>query len=85
MEAVRQQGYEPTSIEDAWGKVILVQAEIALNPEMGSKATTAAKFLMQVSGYFEEKDQREPEDERGQEDFQLILELIDEEKIRREL
>lgn len=50
LDAVHREGYEAENLEDAWGKIIRVQAEIALDPAMGSKATTAAKFLSQVLG-----------------------------------
>lgn len=50
LDAVHREGYEAENLEDAWGKIIRVQAEIALDPAMGSKATTAAKFLAQALG-----------------------------------
>jgi len=50
LEAVRHEGFQAKSVEDAWGKIVRVQAEIALDPAMGSKATTAAKFLAQALG-----------------------------------
>ena len=81
IEAVRGQGYEPEDIEDAWGRVIKVQAEIALNPEMGSKATTAAKFLAHMIGFDEgDTQQAEVKTDQSREAFKYLLGLIESER-----
>ncbi|MCH7663049.1 MAG: hypothetical protein IH859_04170 [Chloroflexi bacterium] len=85
MEAVRRDGFQAESLEEAWGKIVSVQVEIALDPEMGSKATTAAKFLAQVVGLRHSpasESSRHPT-EIGSEAAQLLLELIAEERQHR--
>lgn len=42
---VRQAGYPVESLNDAWEVILGVQAEIALDKQGGTKATSAAKFL----------------------------------------
>ena len=50
LESVQTGGYEAETPEDAWGRLIGVQAEIALDKEQGSKATAAAKLVAQATG-----------------------------------
>lgn len=38
------------SPEEAWGRLVAVQAEIALEPENGSKATAAARLVAEATG-----------------------------------
>lgn len=38
------------SPEEAWGRLIAVQAEIALDPENGNKATAAARLVAEATG-----------------------------------
>ncbi len=38
------------SPEEAWGRLVAVQAEIALDPENGSKATAAARLVAEATG-----------------------------------
>ena len=85
LEAVRRDGFQAESLEEAWGKIVSVQAEIALDPEMGSKATTAAKFLAQVIGIRNSpaSASSRPPAEIGSQAAQLLLELIAEERQRR--
>lgn len=45
---VRQAGYRIDTLEDAWEVILGVQADIALDKEGGTKATSAAKFLREV-------------------------------------
>ena len=85
LEAVRRDGFQAESLEEAWGKIVSVQAEIALDPEMGSKATTAAKFLADVVGVRNSPASvsNRPPAEIGNQAAQLLLELIAEERQRR--
>lgn len=85
LETVRQRGYKAENMDDAWGAIVSVQAEIALDASMGSKATSAAKFLTQAMGIDSAKESQ-PEDETrnmGREAAQWMLALVEEEKIRR--
>ena len=85
LEAVRRDGFQAENLIEAWGKIVSVQAEIALNPEMGSKATTAAKFLAEVVGVRNSpaRASNRPPAEIGNQAAQLLLELIAEERQRR--
>jgi hypothetical protein len=38
------------SPEEAWARLVAVQAEIALEPENGSKATAAARLVAEATG-----------------------------------
>ncbi len=91
MDRVQQRGHAAVSAEDAWGQLVGVQAEIALDSDNGSKATAAAKLVAQATGMLET-----PEDEavegpgREGEDFLLgrelarqLVSLIEEERVRR--
>ena len=86
LEAVRRAGYEANTLEDAWGKIVRVQAEIALDPAMGSKATTAAKFLAQALGIAspELAASGSAPPEIGSQAAQNLLALIAAEKKRRD-
>lgn len=85
LEAIHRAGYEAESLEDAWGRIVRVQAEIALNPAMGSKATTAAKFLAQALGIASPKiaDSLSSPQEIGDPAAENLLALIAAEKTRR--
>jgi hypothetical protein len=50
IEAVRAMGLPAASAEDAWGRLVGVQARIALDEGGGSKATAAAKLVAQATG-----------------------------------
>lgn len=50
IEAVRALGLPAASAEDAWGRLVGVQARIALDEAGGSKATAAAKLVAQATG-----------------------------------
>lgn len=50
LTVVREGGYQVSSPDDAWGKLVGVQTKIALDAANGSKATTAAKFVAQATG-----------------------------------
>jgi hypothetical protein len=49
-EAVRLAGLDPATVEDAWGRLVGVQARIALNESGGTRATAAAKLVAQATG-----------------------------------
>lgn len=86
LEAVRHEGYQAESLEDAWGRIIRIQVEIALDPERGSKTTTAARFLAQalgISGSKMEKSLTSPPDIDSQSAKNLLSQIADE-KMRRE-
>ncbi|MDH3943418.1 MAG: hypothetical protein OEV06_04930 [Anaerolineae bacterium] len=85
LAAVKREGFEAGSFEDAWGRIMGVQAEIALNASMGSKATTAAKFLREVYGKGSGNDQEEEGGLKtaGLEATHRLLDLIKVEKVKR--
>jgi len=49
-EAVRLAGLDPMTVEDAWGRLVGVQARIALDESGGTRATAAAKLVAQATG-----------------------------------
>ncbi|MBN2501241.1 MAG: hypothetical protein JXB38_10715, partial [Anaerolineales bacterium] len=55
LAAVRAGGHTADTPEDAWGKLVGVQTEIALEAENGTKATSAAKLVAQATGLLEEE------------------------------
>ncbi|MDH5507803.1 MAG: hypothetical protein OEZ02_11345 [Anaerolineae bacterium] len=90
LQAVVQEGHPAESPADAWGKLVGVQAEIALDKEMGSKATAAAKLVAAATGML--PDGRRGEDAALGEGIQLnisaeaasrLLDLISGERIVR--
>lgn len=89
LEAVRHQGHEVETPEEAFGKLIGVQAEIALDKDHGSRATAATKLVAQATGMLGEDEGPAGEtkkDERwvlGRELAVALLGLIEEEKGRR--
>lgn len=88
LQAVRALGLSAESAEDAWGRLVGVQAKIALDEESGARATAAAKLVAQATGLIEEK-QNEGEGaalhiEMSEESARALLHLIEEEKSRRE-
>ncbi len=89
LEAVRHQGHEVETPEEAFGKLIGVQAEIALDKDHGSRATAATKLVAQATGMLGEDEGPAGEtkkDERwvlGRKLAVALLGLIEEEKGRR--
>jgi hypothetical protein len=87
-QAVRQQGHEVRSSGEAWGKVIQVQAEIALDKNNASKSTAAAKLLAQATGIMDEsegdKEEQAPWFVLGRELAREMLGIIQDERSRRE-
>lgn len=63
LQAVQQLGYPAQDPADAWGRLVGVQAEIAMDGQGGTKATSAAKFVAQATGLLDEE-----EDDGGQMD-----------------
>jgi hypothetical protein len=88
LKAVREQGFSVGSAEEAFAKIVGVQAEIALEKEGGSKAIQAAKFVAQATGMMEGEKEEEKEAEGelalGREMALKLLDLIEEEKLRRD-
>jgi hypothetical protein len=89
LEAVRHQGHEVETPEEAFGKLIGVQAEIALNKDHGSRATAATKLVAQATGILGESEDPAGETKKdgrrvlGRELAVALLGLIEEEKGRR--
>ena len=89
IEAVRALGLPASTAEDAWGRLIGVQARIALDEGSGARATAAAKLVAQATGLIDAVD---PEDEQdGWARIRLdaagaerLLELVRAERARRE-
>jgi hypothetical protein len=50
MVALTRMGYSIKSFEEAWGQLVAIQAEIAADPDNGSKATSAIKFVAEAIG-----------------------------------
>ncbi|MBT3239383.1 MAG: hypothetical protein HON98_02645 [Chloroflexi bacterium] len=53
IQVVQQQGLDARTLEEVWGHLVGVQAEIAMDKDNGSKATAAAKLVAQVMGTME--------------------------------
>ena len=87
VETVRQLGYPAAGPADAWGKLIGVQAEIAMDGQGGTKATSALKFLAQATGLMEEEEDAQQFDglqlNIGVEAAQRLLDILV--SIRKEL
>ncbi len=91
MDRVQQRGHAAVSAEDAWGELVGVQAEIALDSDNGSKATAAAKLVAQATGMLDAPEDGAAEGTgREGEDFLLgrelarqLVSLIEEERTRR--
>ena len=62
LAAVRAMGFDVETVEQAWGKLVEVQAELALEKEQGSKATTAARFVGQMTGLDESEQENRQTD-----------------------
>jgi hypothetical protein len=87
-QAAREHGFPVESLGEAWGKVMQVQAEIALDKNNAAKATAAAKLLAQATGIMDETeaDQNEqaPWFVLGRKLAWKVLTIIQDEKSRRE-
>lgn len=85
--AAQEHGYSVGSFGEAWGKVIQVQAEIALDKSNAAKATAAAKLLAKATGIMEEpeggQEDQEPWFILGRSLALEMLSFIQEEKTRR--
>ena len=88
LKAALNQGHQVASVEEAIGKVVQVQAEIALDKDEPAKATAAARLLDKVTGFFESADPEEEGDEPwfvlGRELAIEVLAMVQEEQERRE-
>jgi len=80
LETVNEEGIEAENTADAWGQLIRVQTQIALDPKKGSKATSATKFIGQAAGLLGNDEHRTIISKviLGQKLAQEILELIGE-------
>jgi hypothetical protein len=86
VDKVRQMGLEAKDDNEAWGQLMGVQTEIALDKENGSRATAAAKLVAQASGVMEEGQETEEKDltlALGRELALAVLALVEEELARR--
>ena len=88
LQAVQDKGHQVATHQEALGKIIAVQTQIALDPENGTKATSAARFIIQATGFLDDSDpDDQPETERfllGKELAGELLQIIEEEKDSRE-
>ena len=71
IEAVRRMGLRASSLEEAVGHLLAVQAEIALDKENGAKSTSAARLISQAAGILGKTAQTGPEQHEGQSQFFL--------------
>lgn len=80
LQTVRQLGYPAQDPADAWGKLIGVQAEIAMDGQGGTKATSAAKFVAQATGLLDEEEDSQQMDglqlNIGPEVAQRLLDIL---------
>ncbi|MEN8241146.1 MAG: hypothetical protein ABFS17_04440 [Chloroflexota bacterium] len=87
-QAVRNQGYPVETFDQAVGRLIQVQAEIALDKDDPAKATSAARLLEKLTGLFSEVDAEEDSQKPwfvlGRELAVEVLALVEEEQARRE-
>jgi hypothetical protein len=58
LETVIHEGIHVKDVADAWGCLVGVQAQIAMDASKGSKTTNAAKFIGMVTGLLEEDLQK---------------------------
>ena len=56
LKAVQELGYSARDAADAWGRLVGVQAEIAMDGQGGTRATTAAKLVAQATGMLDEEE-----------------------------
>jgi hypothetical protein len=87
-QAARKHGYPVESLGEAWGKVMQVQAEIALDKDNAAKATAAAKLLAQATKIMDEHEGDKEEQPSwfvlGRELAWEMLTVIQDERCRRE-
>jgi hypothetical protein len=56
LKAVQELGYSARDVADAWGRLVGVQTEIAMDGQGGTRATTAAKLVAQATGLLDEEE-----------------------------
>lgn len=87
-QAARNQGFAVKTVDQAVGKLIQVQAEIALDKEDPGKATAAARLLGKLTGLFDQVDtdqnKNTPWFVLGRELAIEVLALVEEEQVRRD-
>jgi hypothetical protein len=85
--AARQQGLAVSSPDEAFAEIVGVQAEIALDKNKPSHATTAARFVIKEAGLAvdegEDDSGEKPWFLLGRELAQKVLEMVEEEIGRR--
>lgn len=81
LQTVRNEGYDVADVSGAWGLLIETQTRIALDPEKGSKATSAAKFIGTVAGFLVDVEEPPQKNKKvlGIEIAQKIITMILEE------
>ena len=87
LQAVRALGLSAENAEDAWGRLVGVQARIALDEESGARATAVAKLVAQATGLIDEAETDGADEalqiEMSEESARALLELIGAERERR--
>jgi len=85
-ETVVEEGIPANDPAEAWGHLISVQTQIAMDAEKGSKATSAAKFIGKVTGLLQEDEQKTQENKAllGRKLAEKLLNLISKEKSQRD-
>ena len=86
LQTAQEKGHQVETPEEAFGKIIAVQTEIALDPNNGAKATSAAHFIVKTTGILDDSDDQ-PETERwvlGKKLAGELLQIIEEEKDSRQ-
>ncbi len=87
-QAVQQLGLDVSSPEEAYGKLIAVQAQIAMDKENGARATSAVRLIGQAAGLLEEEEEAEDADQPwfvlGRQLAKEVLGLVEAEQARRE-
>ena len=87
LRAVRTLGLSADNAEDAWGRLVAVQARIALDEESGARATAAAKLVAQATGLIDDEQGQGQDEvlhiEMSEDSARALLQLIREEKHRR--
>lgn len=69
--AVRRLGLPASSLDEAVGQLLAVQAEIALDKENGAKSTSAARLISQAAGILGKAAPSKTEQQEGQPQFVL--------------
>ena len=85
VKALKAQGLRVKSLDDIWGQMLGVQAEIALDKDNGSRATAAAKLIAQALGTLQAEEAPAVDEDEvilGRELAQQVLDLIEAPQIK---